>query len=126
MLMILIILGLLGSLVGPRFFGRQGKAWQKAARTQTERFMVALEAFRQDVGRFPTQQEGLTALVTNPRPVVEKWRGPYLRKAVPNDPWGNPYRYRNPGDHGEVDVYSYGRDNKPGGQKEDADIGSWE
>lgn len=124
-LVVMIILGLLGSLVGPRFFGTQGKARQKAAKTQVERFMVALEAFRHDVGRFPTQREGLTALVTNPGSGVERWHGPYLRKAVPTDPWGNSYKYRNPGQHGEVDVYSYGRDNKPGGQKEDADIGSW-
>ncbi|MFA7348348.1 MAG: type II secretion system protein GspG, partial [Desulfurivibrionaceae bacterium] len=71
------------------------------------------------------QQEGLTALVTNPG--VEKWDGAYLKKAVPNDPWGNPYQYRNPGEHGgEVDIYSYGQDNQPGGEKENADIGSWE
>jgi len=124
LLIIMIILALLGFLVGPKLFGRQDKVRQKAARTQLERFMVAVEAFRLDVGRYPTQQEGLTALVTNSS--IEKWKGAYLKKAVPNDPWGNPYHYRNPGQHGAVDIYSYGQDNQPGGKKENADIGSWE
>ncbi|MFA7383817.1 MAG: type II secretion system major pseudopilin GspG [Desulfurivibrionaceae bacterium] len=124
MLIVIIILLLLGSLVGPKFFGREDKARQKAVRTQIEKFMVALEAFRLDVGRYPTQQEGLTALVTNSG--IEKWEGAYLKKAVPNDPWGNPYHYRNPGEHGVVDIYSYGQDNQPDGEKENADLGSWE
>jgi len=124
LLIIIIILLLLGSLVGPKFFGREDKVRQKAARTQIERLMVALEAFRLDVGRYPTQQEGLAALVTNTG--IKKWKGAYLKKAVPNDPWGKPYHYRNPGEHGAVDIYSYGQDNQPGGKKENADLGSWE
>jgi len=124
LLIVMIILGLLGSLAGPRLFGRQDKARQKATRIQLERFMMALEAFRLDVGRYPTEQEGLTALVTNSG--IEKWKGAYLKKVVPNDPWGNPYNYRQPGEHGVVDIYSYGQDNLPGGEKENADLGSWE
>ena len=124
LLIVMVILGLIASLVGPQLFGKLGKAQQKTAKTQIEMLMAALDGFRLDVGRYPNQQEGLTALVTNPG--VEKWDGAYLKKAVPNDPWGNPYQYRNPGEHGEVDIYSYGQDNQPGGEKENADIGSWE
>ncbi len=124
MLMILIILGLLGFLTGPKLFGTQGKAKQKTAKIQVERLMMAVEAFRLDVGRYPTQQEGLTALVINSG--IEKWKGAYLKRALPNDPWGNPYKYRNPGVHGVVDIYSYGQDKQSGGTKENADIGSWE
>lgn len=124
LLILLIILALLVSLVGPKFFGTKEKARQKTAKTQIEMLMVAMEAFRVDVGRYPTQQEGLAALAADPG--VKKWDGAYLKMAVPNDPWGNPYRYRNPGEHGPVDIYSYGRDNQPGGEKESTDIGSWE
>ncbi|MGV1100709.1 type II secretion system major pseudopilin GspG [Thiovibrio sp. JS02] len=124
LLIVMVILGLIASLVGPKLFGKLGKAQQKAAKTQIEMLMTALDAFRLDVGRYPNQQEGLAALVTNPG--IEKWEGPYLKKAVPNDPWGNPYSYRIPGEHGELDIYTYGQDNQPGGEKENADVGSWE
>ena len=124
LLIVMVILGLIASLVGPKLFGQLGKAQHKTAKTQIEMLMAAMDGFRLDVGRYPTQQEGLAALVSNPG--VEKWDGAYLKKAVPNDPWGNPYQYRNPGEHGEVDIYSYGQDNQPGGEKENADIGSWE
>ena len=128
LLIVMVILGLIASLVGPKLFGKLGKAQQKTAKTQIEMLMSAMDAFRLDVGRYPTQQEGLPALVTNPGTGsgLDKWDGPYLKKAVPKDPWGNPYLYRNPGEHGEVDIYSYGKDNQPGGGKENADIGSWE
>ena len=124
----MVILALLASLLGPKFFDRKSKAKQKKARTQIAMLMTAMGVFRRDVGRYPTQQEGLTALVTNPGsgPELDKWDGPYLKKAVPNDPWGNPYHYRNPGTHGEVDIYTYGLDNQPSGDKENTDIGSWE
>lgn len=124
LLIVMVILGLIASLVGPKLFGKLGKAQQKTAKTQIEMLMSAMDAFRLDVGRYPTQQEGLTALVSDPG--VEKWDGAYLKKAIPNDPWNNPYQYRNPGEHGEIDIYSYGRDNQPGGEKDNADIGSWE
>lgn len=123
-LVLLIILGLLGSLVAPRLFKRQEISQQKGVKIQLDRFMAALEAFRLDVGRYPTEQEGLTALVVNPG--LANWQGAYLKKTVPSDPWGNPYRYSNPGEYGEVDVFSYGKDNQPGGEKENADLGSWE
>jgi len=124
LLIVMVILGLIASLVGPKLFGKLGKAQHKAAKTQIEMLMTALDAFRLDVGRYPTQQEGLTALFANPG--AEKWDGPYLKKAVPDDPWGNPYQYRIPGEHGEVDIFSYGQDNQPGGEKENADVSSWE
>jgi len=128
LLIVMVILGLIASLVGPKLFGKLGKAQQKTAKTQIEMLMSAMDAFRLDVGRYPTQQEGLSALAANPGSGagLDKWDGPYLKKAVPNDPWGNPYLYRNPGEHGEVDIYSYGQDKQPGGEKENADIGSWE
>jgi len=124
LLVVMIILGLIASLVGPQLFGKLGSAKQKTAKTQIEMFMAALDAYRLDVGRYPAESEGLDALVTNPG--TPRWNGPYLKKAVPLDPWGNPYHYRNPGEHGPIDVFSYGADGAPGGEKEDADIGSWQ
>jgi len=124
LLIVMVILGLLASLVGPRMFGKLGMAKQKTAKTQIEMLMSALDSYRLDVGEYPSSQEGLDALVQNPG--VEGWAGPYLAKAVPNDPWGNPYYYENPGQHGEVDIYSYGADGQPGGDGENADVNSWE
>lgn len=124
LMIVMIILGLIASLVGPRLFGKLGKAKQKTAKTQIEMLMATLDAYRLDVGSYPTEQEGLAALMKNPG--IDTWDGPYLKKEVPVDPWGESYAYRNPGEHGEVDVFSYGADKKSGGEKEDADIGSWE
>ena len=124
LLIVMVILGLIASLVGPKLFGKLGKAQQKTAKTQIEMLMATLDAFRLDLGRYPSKQEGLSALFTDPG--LEKWEGPYLKKEVPNDPWGNPYHYQNPGEHGEVDIYSYGQDNQPGGEKENGDVGSWQ
>ena len=124
LLVVMIILGLIASLVGPRLFGKLGGARQDTAKTQIEMLMTALDAYRLDTSRYPSEQEGLGALMQNPG--VNKWDGPYLKKEVPIDPWGYPYHYRNPGQHGEVDLFSYGADNKPGGEKEDADVGSWQ
>lgn len=124
LLIVMVILGLLASLVGPKMFGKLGKAKRQTAKTQIEMIMAGLDSYRLDVGQYPTQQEGLEALFTNPG--NDKWSGPYLKKAVPNDPWDNPYHYQNPGEHGEVDVYSYGLDNQPGGDDENADVTSWE
>ena len=128
LLIVMVILGLIASLVGPKLFGKLGKAQQKTAKTQIEMLMAAMAAFRLDVGRYPTQQEGLTALVTNPEsePELDKWNGPYLKKALPNDPWGKPFHYQCPGSHGEYDLFSYGRDGAPGGEGEDKDVTSWE
>src|SRR5271169_1053121 len=120
LLVVLVILGLLAALVGPQLFPKLGKGKQGAAKAQIELFDQALDQFRLDVGRYPTTQEGLNALVTNPG--VEKWEGPYLKKGLPNDPWGRPYHYASPGSHGEFDIVSYGRDGNPGGDGEDKDI----
>ncbi|MCK5227779.1 MAG: type II secretion system major pseudopilin GspG [Desulfobulbaceae bacterium] len=124
LLIVMVILGLLASLVGPKMFGKLGKAKTQTTKTQIEMLMTAFDAYRLDVGDYPASDEGLDALVTNPG--SEKWSGPYLPKKVPNDPWGNPYNYENPGQHGEIDLYSYGKDNSPGGDGEDVDVLSWE
>ncbi len=124
LLVVLVILGLLAALVGPQLFPKLGKGKQSAAKAQIELFGQALDQFRLDVGRYPTTQEGLAAIVTNPG--IDKWEGPYLKKGLPNDPWGRPYIYTCPGSHGEYDIVSYGRDGQPGGEGEDKDVTSWE
>jgi len=123
LLVVMVILGLLAALVGPELFGKLGGAKQNTAKTQIEMLLTALDAYRLDVGRYPSQSEGLQALVRNPG--KDKWMGPYLRKEVPNDPWDNPYQYQNPGSHGEIDIFSHGLDGSPGGEGEDADVTSW-
>ncbi len=124
-MIVMIIIGLLASLVGPRLFSHLGQAKQKTAKAQIEMLMAALDAYRLDVGTYPSQQDGLQALVVNPG--VDNWAGPYLAKGkVPDDPWKRPYVYVNPGQHGEVDIYSLGNDNKVGGTGEDADVNSWD
>jgi general secretion pathway protein G len=124
LLIVMIILGLLASLVGPKMFGKLGMAKQKTTKTQIEMLLTALDAYRLDMGTYPDSQEGLEALVSNPGD--DKWDGPYLAKDLPLDPWGNPYGYANPGEHGEVDIYSYGLDNQPGGDGENKDVVSWQ
>lgn len=124
LLIVMIILGLLASLVGPKMFGKLGMAKQKTAKTQIEMLMTALDAYRLDMGIYPDSQEGLEALMANPGD--DRWDGPYLAKELPVDPWGNPYNYANPGEHGEVDIYSYGLDNQPGGDGENSDVVSWQ
>jgi general secretion pathway protein G len=124
LLIVMIILGLLASLVGPKMFGKLGMAKQKTAKTQIEMLMTALDAYRLDMGVYPDSQDGLEALMANPGD--DRWDGPYLAKELPMDPWGNPYGYANPGEHGEVDIYSYGLDNQPGGDKENKDVVSWQ
>lgn len=124
-MVVMIIIGLLAGLVGPKLFGQLGKAKQKTAKAQIEMIMASLDAYRLDVGKYPSQQEGLEALVKNPG--ENDWDGPYLAKAaVPVDPWKHPYLYRNPGRNGEVDLTSLGEDNKEGGEGENADVNSWE
>lgn len=125
LMIVMIILGLIASLVGPKYFGQLGKAKLKTAKTQIQLLLTALDAYRLDMGSYPTGSDGLEALVRDPG--QENWNGPYLAKgAVPNDPWGNPYYYENPGQHGEVDIYTYGADGQPGGDGENADVTSWE
>ncbi len=125
LLVVVIILGLLASLVAPKFFGKLGASKQKIAKAQIENFGAALDEFRLDNGRYPTTAEGLAALREAPDG-MEKWAGPYLPKAIPKDPWGHEYVYRSPGEHGDYDLISYGQDGEPGGEGENADIVSWE
>ena len=124
LLVVVAIIGLLAGYVGPKYFGQLGKAEVKAARAQIDGIEKALDQYRLDVGTYPSTEQGLNALVTQP-PGVAKWAGPYLKKGLPLDPWSKPYLYKSPGDHSDVDVYSYGRDGVPGGSGEDADITNW-
>jgi len=124
LLVVMVIIGLLAGYVAPRYFSQVGKSEVKVTRAQIDAFEKALETYRLDVGRYPTTEQGLEAL--NKAPVgTPKWQGPYLKKAVPPDPWGKPYLYKYPGEHGDYDLFSYGRDGRPGGQNEDADITNW-
>lgn len=125
LLVVLVILGLLAALVGPKLFPKLGKGKQAAAKAQIELLEQGLDQYRLDVGAYPTTQEGLNALMSNPGG-AEKWDGPYLKKGLPNDPWGKPYHYQSPGSHGEYDLFSYGRDGSPGGEGEDKDVTNWE
>lgn len=127
MLVVLVIIGMLAALVGPKLFGRVDSSKVKTAEVQIKMFKGSLETFRLDVGRFPTQAEGL--LVLNQAPTDERvrarWRGPYLDQDVPLDPWGNPYLYSLPGANGQpFALYSLGGDGKRGGEGTDADIGT--
>jgi general secretion pathway protein G len=124
LLVVMVILGLLAGYVAPKYFSQIGKSEAKVARAQIEAFDKALAQYRLDVGRYPTTEQGLNALVV--RPAGEpKWDGPYLAKAVPQDPWGKPYLYRYPGQHAEYDLYSLGKDGAPGGSGDAADITNW-
>ena len=125
MIVVVIILGLLAGLVGPRLFGRVGQSKTVAARAPIELLGAALDPYSLDVGVYPPSSSGLESLVRNPN--VANWNGPYLKKnTIPLDPWGNPYQYKCcPGDHGEYDLWSDGLDGKPGGEGENADIASW-
>ncbi len=123
LVVVVIIIGLLAALVGPRLFGRVERSKQAAAQAQIELFGVALDNYRLDVGRYPTTEVALDALQTNPG--LDDWDGPYLKKEIPEDPWGHPYAYTSPGEHGEYDLISYGADKAPGGEGENVDLVSW-
>lgn len=129
LLVVIVVLGLLAGLVGPQILGRVSEAKTKTARTQIELISLALDNYRLDNGAYPTTEQGLAALRERPtrEPVPRAWKGPYLRKALPDDPWGRPYIYRSPGEHNPsgFDLSSLGRDGQPGGVDEDADLGSW-
>ena len=125
LMVVIIILGILAALVGPKMFGRVDEAKQKAAATQIELFGTALDSFRLDTGRYPTGSEGLEALVA-PVSGLDDWNGPYLKKkTIPSDPWNNPYLYESPGTNGDYDLISYGADKMVGGEKKNKDIVSW-
>ncbi|MDC7710464.1 type II secretion system major pseudopilin GspG [Vogesella indigofera] len=123
LLVVLVIIGLLAGYVAPRYFAQVGKAEVKTAQAQVDALEKSLDQYRLDTGHYPTTEQGLAVLYA--RPADEpKWQGPYLKKAPPLDPWGRPYQYRQPGERGEYDLYSYGKDGQSGGSGEDADIGS--
>lgn len=124
LLVVLAIIGLLAAFVAPRYFSQLGQSNTTLARAQIEALSSALDQYRLQVGRYPGTEQGLPALTAAPAGEA-RWAGPYLKKAVPNDPWGRPYRYAAPGQHGDFDLSSLGRDGQPGGSGEDADLGSW-
>ncbi len=124
LLVVLAILGLLMSLVGPRVLNQLGGAKTKTAALQIKDLEQALEMYKLDVGRFPSTSEGLSALVEKPSSATG-WNGPYLKSEVPLDPWNREYNYKQPGDHGEFDIFSYGQNGSEGGEGEDADVGNW-
>lgn len=124
LLVVVAIIGLLAGYVGPKYFGQLGKAEIKAASAQIDALEKALDQYRLDVGHYPSTEQGLKALMTKPTG-AQKWAGPYLKKDVPLDPWGNPYLYKSPGEHGDLDLYTYGRDGRTGGTGENADITNW-
>jgi general secretion pathway protein G len=124
-LVVITIIGLIMALVGPRVINYLGEAKAKAAKIQIESFASALDLFYLDAGRYPTSAEGLAALAQRPGGAVA-WNGPYLKgAAVPKDPWGHPYLYRSPGEHGPYDIISYGADGQEGGTGTAADVVSW-
>lgn len=124
LLVVMVIIGLLAAYVGPKYFSQIGKSEVKTSKAQIAGFEKALDQFRIDVGSYPNTEQGLAALFTRP-PNLTRWDGPYLSKSVPPDPWGRPYLYKSPGDHGEFDISSTGRDGRPGGDGVDADINNW-
>jgi general secretion pathway protein G len=125
LLVVLAIMGLLAAIIAPQVLKYLGTSRTETARVQIQNVTSALEYFKMDVGRYPTQAEGLNALVTAP-PSAPGWNGPYLRKeSALRDPWGEPYLYKVPGQHGEVDVYTLGSDKAEGGTGEAQDVGNW-
>lgn len=122
LLVVIVIIGLLAAYVGPKYFAQLGKSEVTVAKAQMEAFEKSLDTYRLDVGRYPTSEEGIGALMAAPAAAGAKWNGPYLKKGVPADPWGNPYQYRAPGANAEYEIVSLGKDGQPGGAGENADI----
>jgi general secretion pathway protein G len=129
LLVVIIVLGLLAALVGPRILGRVSEAKTATARTQIELLGTALDNYRLDTGSYPTTEQGLDALQKAPtrEPIPLNWRGPYVKRDVPADPWGRPYVYKSPGEHNPTsyDLSTLGRDGQSGGEGEDADVMNW-
>ena len=124
LLVVMVIIGLLAGYVGPKYFSQIGKSEVKVARAQMDALGKALDQFRLDMGHYPTTEQGLASLVSAPAGTA-RWDGPYLQKGVPVDPWGNPYVFLMPGEHGDYDLVSYGSDGKPGGEGHAGDIVNW-
>jgi general secretion pathway protein G len=125
LLVVMVILGLLAALVVPNYLKQGDKARVNTTRAQIEMLGTALDTFRLDIGRYPTSQEGLEALRERPSG-VDRWDGPYLKKEIPKDGWGNPFIYRSPGEQEPYELFSYGADGVTGGSGIDADLKSWE
>jgi general secretion pathway protein G len=124
LLVVIAVIGLLAGYVAPQYFSQLGKSETQVARAQIDALEKALDQYRLDMRQYPTSEQGLDALVL--RPVNEpKWNGPYLRKAVPLDPWGRPYVYRIPGSKREYDLISFGRDGQPGGTGDNSDVSNY-
>lgn len=126
-MVVVIILGILAAIIAPNVIGRVGDAQVAAAKQDIRGIESALKFYRLDNFAYPTTEQGLEALVTRPAdPSIRNWKqGGYLDR-LPKDPWGNPYQFLNPGQNAEIDIYTFGRDGRPGGEGEDADIGNWE
>ena len=124
LLVVMVIIGLLAAYVAPRYFAQVGKSETRSAQAQVASLANALDAYRLDVGQYPTTEQGLASLTTRPTGSA-RWNGPYLQKAVPPDPWGRTYLYKSPGEHGDYDLSSLGKDGQPGGSGDDTDIVSW-
>jgi general secretion pathway protein G len=126
LMVVIVIIGVLAALIAPKVLEKVGQAKATAARSDINNLMNALKMYKLDNGRYPSQDQGLQALVTKPTTgsIPGNWKG-YLDK-LKDDPWQHPYQYANPGTHGEIDVFSFGADGQPGGEGDDADIGSWE
>ena len=125
LLIVLVIIGLLAALVGPALYQRIAPAKQSVARAQIENFMTALDSYFVDTGKFPSAQQGLQALRLRPENEA-RWQGPYLKKEIPADPWGNLFVYRSPGRNGGYELLSLGADGREGGEAENHDVTSWE
>lgn len=126
-MVVVVILGILAALVVPKIISRPDEARIIAAKQDIASLMQTLKLYRLDNQRYPTTEQGLQALATKPTtsPVPANWKsGGYIER-LPKDPWGNPYQYLNPGTRAEIDIYSFGADGAPGGEGNDADIGSW-
>jgi general secretion pathway protein G len=124
LLVVMVIIAMFATLVGQRLFRNVDRARQTTAKAQISEFETVLDVYRLDIGRYPTSDEGLQALRTRPGS-APNWDGPYLRKDVPVDPWGRPYVYRFPGQHGDYDLYSLGADGQEGGDGDAIDIANW-
>jgi general secretion pathway protein G len=124
LLVVLAILGLLMSLVGPQVLNQLGGAKTKTAGIQIKDLEQALEMYKLDVGRYPSSEQGLDSLANKPAGMTG-WNGPYLKSDGPVDPWKREYLYKNPGEHADIDIFTYGQNGSPGGDGEDTDVGNW-
>ncbi len=124
LMVVMVIIGMLAAYVAPRYFAQVGKSETKLARAQIDAIEKALDQYRADTGHYPSTEQGLVALVTRPGN-EPKWAGPYMKREVPADPWGRPYIYKQPGEHGELDISSLGSDGRPGGSGDAADVQNW-